>query len=245
MKLLIILTLLLSNSAFAEIQTPGSAWDSYGFSPVEKDNKVNYFHIDQGIIVGHVKGLEIKPYVAANLAKDSQGLLWDNKKEYEVGVKLTKKYDNGIVDFGLAYGSEHQKSISKSATIISNNGWFGYKSFNRDDTPGSLWWTIGNISPFEKDNIIGLARIDQGLNLKQIKTITISSQYWAQGGIDSKGDSWNNRFKHGLGIRALMPISNVSFQLTGGYECIDSFINHCGPTIYLDLWSGWNKIGGL
>jgi hypothetical protein len=231
--------------------TPGSVWDSYGTSPVERGNWVNLFHLDQGVVVGHVGQVwEVTPYIAYNLTSDSKGYPWDNKAKIEGGVKLVKHYDSGLIDFGVAYGFERQGSSifpipsTTNGLTIFTDGWFGYKAFNRDNTPGSVWWSLGN-SGFDS-NIVGLGRVDQGYNFYQNDDKAFGVAGWGQVGFDTQGQPWNNREKIGAGLRGSLSGKHGSAVLTVGYECFggQSIGGGCGPAVNVDLWDGWNKIGG-
>lgn len=230
--------------------TPGSVWDSLGTTPVERDNWVNLFHLDQGVVVGHVgKGWEVTPYAALNLTTDSNGYSWDNTSKLEGGVKLVKHYNSGEISLGAAYGLEHRDlntEATKSGLMVFADGWFGYKAFNTTHTPGSGWFSIGNTSPFEQDNVIGLARIEQGYNFSQTEARSLGVVAWGQAGFDTRGDDWNNRHKAGGGLRASTSGTHGSAAITVGYECFggQAINTGCGPAISVDLWDGWNKIGG-
>ena len=255
-SLFLIVALAVSFSAYAADTTvvptgatPGSVWDSYGTAPAEQNNWINTFHLDQGVVVGHVANVwEVTPYAAINLTNDSKGYSWDNKDEEEAGVKLVRHFNSGQIDLGMAYGNEHRNGVddgSKSGLMAYVDGWFGYESFNRTNTPGNIWFQVGNTSPFESGNILALGRIEQGYNFSQNDGNTFGVVGWGQAGFDTKGYSWNNRYNVGGGLRLASAGKHGSAALTVGVECYggQSLSGGCGPAINLDLWDGWNKIG--
>ena len=234
--------------------TPGSIWDSYGTIPVENDNWVNQLHLDQGIVTAIIGNVwEVTPYAAINIMNNSKGYYWEDTSEIEGGVKLVRHFDSGVIDFGVAYGNEYIKNItpsSYSSLMFFTDGWFGYNSFGRDDTPSSIWWTVGNVTPFEGDNIIGLARVDQGYNFYQQNNIALGVAGWGEIGFDTRGYFYNNRQIIGIGLRASTSGKHGSAIVTVGFECFTGqsvagqsiSSNGCGPAINLDLWDGWNNM---
>jgi len=246
MKKLLILMLFLSQSVFA-VETPGSVWSSTGNAPVEPDNVSSALHVDQGIVVGHIgKTTQVIPYAAVNVIKDTQGLPWNNKAGAEVGVKLTKSFDHGSVTLAGAYGVERQyRTIPDEAAagfMVSATGWFGYQLLNKIQTPGSIWFSVGNTALTDDTNVIGMARLEQGLTIFESNSAPIDVVGWAQVGADSIKRPWNNRSTVGGGLRVSLPWNDGVASLTGGYECTTSpteDLRLCGPTVRLNIWVGW------
>lgn len=267
--IMLIVALVLGSPLYAEEMTaPGSTWSSLGVSPIEKGNLVDYFHVDQGVVVDKIKGFDVEPYVAVNVTRDTRKLPWNNKEKMEAGLKLVKSFPSGITDIGIAYALERRDALEKSSAetksgpIVFTSGWFGYNtSFGErksdsffNDTPGSFQWVAGNISPFEKNNVIGQARLEQGITMTKIKQAPVDLFYWGQVGFDTQGMAWNNRIINGIGFKVSVPFTGGIGELVGGYECVNSYHRGisasmptaCGPTIKLDLWAGWRKkIGGM
>ena len=260
MKTLILaIVMALSISAHAEVTaTPGSVWNYLGTTPAERGNVIDYFHVDQGIVVGHVGTFEVTPYVAVNATKDTKDYSWDNRQEYEGGVKFVKFYNSGAINLGIAYGHESRNdspnpSESRSALMVFTNGWFGYNAYDNPEekhrflgAPGSFAYTVGNVSPFERNDILAVARLEQGLTFAKVGNMAVNLQYWGQVSADTKGYDWNNRLINGVGLRGSLPFGkNATLQITAGYECDQSLFNNCGPIISLNLWDGWrNDKGG-
>jgi hypothetical protein len=241
---------------------PGSAWNSFGTTPVEPGNRIDYFHVDQGIVLGQLPGkIQFEPYLAFNATKDTKGYTWDNKVKGEGGVKLVKSFTRGIIEAGGAYAFENRRGgETKSGFIWFTDGWFGWDAPSRSGRnsflsalPGSGQWVVGNISPFERGNVIGVVRLEQGVTLAKVKSISLIPDVWGQVGFDSQNKSWNNRYVYGGGMKIVVPWKTGVVDFIGGYECVKTHDNHdtsasasmCGPTVRINIWTGWRKkIGG-
>lgn len=238
---------------------PGSAWNSLGTTPVEDGNWVNQFHLDQGIVLTQVGGVLVEPYVALNATVDTEGYTWNNKAKVEAGLKLSKPLPHGVVNMSVAYANERREKEmgSKSNLIFYNDAWFGWNqpSANKGDSsmtlPGTIWWVMGNVSPFEKNNVIGLARAEQGVTVAKIGKVSLTPTGWGQAGFDSQDKPWNNRYTLGGGLKVSFPWRTGVLGIQGGYECTRyhgkaavSSSATCGPAVKVDVWSGWRNISG-
>ncbi|HEY0221023.1 MAG TPA: LysM peptidoglycan-binding domain-containing protein [Candidatus Paceibacterota bacterium] len=236
--------------------TPGSAWNSFGTNPVESHNWTNQFHVDQGAILGRPLGLSLEPYVAVNATQDTGGFSWNNKVKVEGGLKVVKPFPHGVMNVSLAYASEHRENETRSGPSLSHDGWFGWDQPTRKGEvdfsvkPGSVWWIVGNVSPFEKNNVIGLARAEQGITIAKAKGVSFIPLGWAQAGFDTQDKPWNNRYTVGGGLKMSIPWNTRVVGLQGGYECTRNYdksittASTCGPTVKADFWTGWRKLGG-
>jgi hypothetical protein len=243
---------------------PGTIWNSVGRTPLEVGNTVDYFHVDQGIILGRVKGIDFEPYVALNATKDTKNFSWDNRAKVEAGVKLVKPFDSGIAEIGGGYAVERRDLWSSGTTASSliafTDGWFGWdqpsnlkleKGFFKG-YPGSGQWLFGNTSPIEKNNFIGSARVEQGVLATKVKTTSLIPIGWGQAGFDTKENPWNNRYIYGGGLKISVPWNTGVVDLTGGYECAENHTRgspngntSCGPALSFNIWTGWRvKTGG-
>ncbi len=242
---------------------PGSAWNSFGTSPLESGNYVNYLHADQGFILGWIGGVKVEPYVAFNSTHDSKGYMWNNKTEAEVGLKLGKPFSHGILEVGGAFAVERRQSSpseTRSGFIGFTDGWFGWdaptsrhsdKNLFRS-TPGSFQFLAGNVSPFEKNNVIGTVRLEQGITLAKAGRVSFIPEGWGQVGADTQDKPWNNRLVYGGGLKAAIPWNSGTVNVLGGYECAEQYRNRggsssnsvCGPTVKVDIWTGWRPKGG-
>ncbi len=252
-----------SDTPFVRV-APGSTWNSFGFSPIERGNKVNYFHADQGVILGELPGrVQFEPYVAVNATKDTKGFSWDNKVKAEAGVKLVKAFPLGMLSVGTAYASETRKgdvgNDTKSGLTAYTEGWFGWDQTTPgtrtslfSSLPGNSWFNVGNTSPFEKGNVIGVIRAEQGVTMVKTKRLSLIPDAWGQVGFDTQGKPWNNRYLYGGGMKMTVPWSSGVLAVRAGYECAKEYGNNatsssamCGPVVSADLWTGWRKkMGG-
>lgn len=241
--------------------TPGSTWNSFGTTPVESGNWINQFHFDQGIVLARPAGLNVEPYVALNVTQDSRGFSWNNKTKVEAGVKLAKPLSHGVMNVSLAYASERREAVdgrpseTRSGLTLFHDAWFGWDQPTNSSqrnyfsaTPGTVWWVVGNVSPFEKGNVIGLARAEQGVTAVKAGGISFIPTAWAQAGFDSKDNPWNNRYTLGGGLKIAIPWKTGTIGVQGGYECTQSYDQvastsaTCGPAVRMDFWTGWRRV---
>lgn len=257
--LAVAVALALSPSVHADgLETPGSIWNSLETTPIEKGNLIDYFHVDQGVVVGHIRDWSVIPYVALNASKNSDNNEWNNRIELEGGAKLARHFDNGGVDLKAALATEHSfkynsyyANTSQTELVLSADGWYSWQKFKESQTyatPGYISAVIGNLSPLEENNLIGVARLEQAITFAKVKDVNVDALYWGQVSFDGDKYAWNNRIVNGLGVRAVLPFTGGVASLTGGVECIKQSFGTagdsvCGPTIKLDIWAGWNKIG--
>lgn len=245
----------------------GSLWNSTGQNPIEPGNLVNYSHADVGIIVGRIGKVEVEPYVAINATRDTRGYSWNNKVEAEAGIKLVRPFSRGIIQVGAAYAGERRHGTerglaaqNKTGPIAFTTGWFGWQQPARHEPkrhiipgslPGTFQWTVGNISPFEKNNLIGVVRLDQGVTLVKAKGISLIPTGAVQAGFDSERKPWNNRSMYAGGLKIAIPWKSGVLDVQGGYQCTSQYAgvphmnNRCGPGFSMNIWTGMRrKIGG-
>ncbi len=244
---------------------PGSLWNTALTTPVERGNWANYFHVDQGVVIGRIGKINLMPYIAVNAVKDTKGYSWNNRVEAEAGLRLVRSFDHGMIMVGGAYAVERRagvkgsSSTQKSAPIGYYSQWFGWDQPTSRSSekkffsglPGSTWFTIGNISPYERNNVIGLGRIEQGFTLVKIGRVSFIPQGTLQAGGDTDKNRWNNRVVYGGGLKIVIPTKTSSFDVSGGYECAKQYrgagigsvgglgSRACGPTVRVNIWTGW------
>lgn len=235
---------------------PGSAWNSLGTYPIEKENLINQFHAEQALYFAKALGFNVGPFASLDLVKDSKQYQWDNRTRVAVGLRFQRPFSHGVLNTSFAYAFEQRRKLEKNpsrnedAFVFSNDGWFGYSQPTPNSkgklfrgTPGTIWWTAGNISPFEKGNWIILARGEQGISLAKAGNTYFIPLGWAQAGYDTKGYSWNRRLTTGGGMQVRFPWNTGVIGVTGGYECtrtlVGSSASTCGPTVKMDIWTGW------
>jgi hypothetical protein len=245
----------------------GSIWDSFGQNPIEPGNFVNYSHIDFGVVVDTVKKVQIEPYVGVNFIRDTKSLPWDNRVIGEWGVKFVRPFSHGVVEVGGAYAAERRFSVTgspqqtKTGPEFFTNGWFGRDLPTRHESerkfftgtfPGAFQWRIGNVSPFERNNLIGWIRADQGFTLAKVKGISFIPTAMSIFTFDTDNSFWNRRVTYGGGMKVAFPWKSGTLNFQGGYQCAKQYTgtpvvggSRCGPGVSLDFWTGIRKkIGG-
>jgi hypothetical protein len=240
-----------------------SVWNALLTSPVEPGNFANYSHGDFGVVIARPGKFQVEPYVGLNLTKDTKGLPWNNKSQVEAGVKLVRPFANGEVTLNGAFAAENRAggigipSQGKTAVIGYTTGWFGWsqptaqdpkKKFLTGDFPRTIQWSVGNISPFEKNNLLAYVRVEQGVTLVKAKGISLMPTGWLQGVTDKDKNPWNNRLTYGLGLGFSKPFDKGVTNITAGYECASQYrgpapagVNNCGVTGRLTFWTGGRK----
>lgn len=245
-----------------ERATPGSLWDIVGTSPLEKNNWINYFHVDQGFLLGKIGKVQVVPYVGFNAVKDSKGFPWNNRVQGEVGVKFARPFLGGVIDVGTAFAAERRfgKSLStntKTGLIGFAGGWHGWQLPNNvpppnkllpGGLPGTFQWRVGNISPFERNNVIGSLRADQGFTLAKFGRVSFIPTASVQAWTDSDKNPWNRRYMYGGGLKVAIPFKASIVDVQGGYMCAKQYSGApsisgtgCGPAISLNIWTGWGR----
>jgi hypothetical protein len=235
---------------------PGSAWDSALNTPLEKGNFINYAYVTQGVTIFKKGGFQIQPYVALNTTVATKSYSWDNRAEIEGGVKFIQSFRHGLVDVRVAYGYEARRDAgSKSAPVIALDDWFGWGQPSTSSGskkflsafPGMTWATVGyNVSPYERGNVIGLAKVEQGFVATKFGKARLIPDAWIIAGADSKSEFWNNRVTIGGGIKVAVPIRKMAFDVTAGWERASQY-RGIGPdlppasgfVIKVNLWDGW------
>jgi hypothetical protein len=245
----------------------GSLWNTAGQNPIEPRDFVDMFHVDTGVVIITLPGkIQVEPYIGFNTVKDTKGYSWNNRVEGEAGIKFVRPFSHGVVEFGGAYAAERRfgtgsPSQTKTGVIGFTNGWFGWQQPTRHAAkrkiltgalPGTFQWRIGNISPFERNNLIGWMRMDQGFTLAKVKGVSLIPTTTFIETFDTDGNPWNRRYSYGGGLKVAIPWKTGTVSVQGGYMCAKQYsgapmagANNCGPSISLDFWTGARRrIGG-
>lgn len=147
MKKIIIATAiaLSSLSATAEglkpLAYPGSNWSMFTLNPgvikgtPEDNNYLLQGRLEQGIIwkrFGDNKEWALNTYGALGYSVDKNGLAYNNKLVPAIGVKMTRSFENGVVDIGVQLVHEnHFRGVNfgpRSGTGVQlfASYWFGW-----------------------------------------------------------------------------------------------------------------------
>ena len=237
---------------------PGSAWDSILTTPLERGNIINASHLEQAFVIWKDGRFQLQPYIALNSTVATKPYSWDNRVEGEIGMRLVMAVKLGVIDFRVAEADEIRKGgVNKSGLLEETTGWLGWKQPMNPDAkggflssaPGSTWWVLGNVSPFERNNLVGLAHIEQGVTLARFGKISLIPEATLTAGFDTKGEFWNNRVTYGGDFKIVVPFKSASFDVRGGYECAMQYrggpsISACGPVVKVNFWVPWRLKGG-
>ncbi len=123
-------------------------------------------------------------------------------------MKVNKYFRKGVVSVGSAYSYEDRfKGVNSSGLILYVQDWFGWQPVAEKSSrfPGSSWIEVGNLSPVEKGNILGLGYITQGVVAKRFSRATVVPYVEATVFRDSKGFDWDNKATVGGGVKAILP----------------------------------------
>ena len=159
------------------------------------------------------------PFVGMGLVLDTKGYEWNNKIQPRVGVKVNKYFRKGVVSIGSAYSYEDRfKSFNSSGLTLYVQDWFGWQPVAEKSSrfPGSSWIEVGNLSPVEKGNILGLGYFSQGVVAKRFSTATIVPYVETTIFRDSKGFDWDNRATVGGGVKAIIPREEIYTEVRRG-----------------------------
>lgn len=243
-----------------------SLWNTIGQNPIEPGDTVDMFHVDAGVVLGKIWKFQVEPYIAINGVKDTKGYSWNNRAKGEAGLKLVLPIPYGVVEFGTGYAAERRfgaglPAQTKMGTINFMDWWVGRdqptrqaakRKFLTGAFPGTFQGVIGNVSPFERNNLIGWIRADQGFTLAKFKGISLIPTATSLLTFDTNKYPWNNRYTYGGGLKVAFPRGSGVFDLQGGYQCAKQYAgpmmaggSRCGPGFSVNLWTGGrHKLGG-
>jgi LysM repeat protein len=238
---------------------PGNAWSTGGnLSPVEKDNLLNYSHLEQGFTLWRNGKNAIVPYVSVDTAADSEGYDWNNKAVVRAGAKYVRSFRLGIVSLGggYAYEKRFRSDFERGEPYGFGSYWFGWDLPTKEPAsrklfssfPGSTWGIGGNLSPAEKGNVQAQLYAQQGVTLTKLKGISLIPYVEDTLNVDTKKLVWNNRNILGAGLKLARPIGSGILELGAVYKDENRWITNQrahGVTGYVNFWYGWNPaVGG-
>lgn len=224
---------------------PGSAWSVVGnVSPVEKGNLISSSHVEQGITLFNKDSVSAIPYISLSPTFDTKGYDWNNRLLSNVGLKLVKRFDNGMVSTSLGYANEtrFKSGSSDSAPFLRADTWFGWRGEGQQ-YPGSVWGVVGNISPVERGNVIGVVHLEQGLVAHRFDSgLTLIPFVEATLSRDSKKYDWNNRQVLGVGVKLSNPDPSCGCEIALSYqnEHRSSGTSAKNVSLVMKFWFGWN-----
>jgi hypothetical protein len=109
--------------------------------------------------------------------------------------------------------------------------------------PGSAWFVLGNLSPFEHDNCIVSGYLEQGVTLFRSEHYSLVPYVSLGIGVDSQHYDWNNRQTVQVGIKLVRNFSHGIVSVGGAYAYehrSKSGDSAHAPVGYANYWFGWH-----
>ena len=243
----------LQGSLVDAVGLPGQGWTSIGNqSPIEHNNFYFQSYVEQSAAVYSTfsGSVTVTPFVGMGLVLDTKGYEWNNKVLPRIGVKANKYFRKGVVSVGSAYAYEDRfKSFNSSGMTVFVQDWFGWQPVADKSSrfPGSTWMEVGNLSPVEKGNIVGLAYVTQGIVAKRFSRATLIPYFEATVFHDSKGFDWDNRANVGGGVKAAFIGHDVYTEIGAAYlheNRFQSGLSASGLSVFTNFSFNWNLLSG-
>jgi hypothetical protein len=242
----------LQGSLVDAVGLPGQGWTSVGnLSPIEHNNYYIQSYVEQGatVFATYSGSITVTPFVGLGLVLDTKGYEWNNKIQPRVGVKVNKFFRKGVVSIGSAYSYEERfKGINSSGLTFYVQDWFGWQPVSEKSNrfPGSSWMEVGNLSPVERGNIIGLGYFTQGIVAKRFSRATLIPYVEATVFRDSKGFDWENKANYGGGVKAVFPRDEIYTEIGVAYlheNRFQSGQSAGGLSAFTNVSFNWNLLG--
>src|SRR3984893_2065909 len=242
----------LQGSLVDAVGLPGQGWTSVGnLSPIEHNNFYVQSYVEQGaaVFATYSGSITVTPFVGMGLVLDTRGYDWNNKVQPKAGVKINKFFRKGVVSLASAYSYEDRfNGFHSGGLTLYAQDWFGWQPVadKASRFPGSSWMEIGNLSPVEKGNIIGLGYISQGIIAKRFGKTAIVPYAEATVFRDSKGFNWDNRANFGGGVKAIIPRGEACAEIGVAYlheRRFESGQSAGGLSVFTNVSFNWNLLG--
>jgi hypothetical protein len=242
----------LQGSLVDAVGLPGQGWTSIGnVSPIEHNNLYVQSYVEQSaaVFATYSGSITVTPFVGLGLVLDTKGYQWNNKIQPKVGVKVNKFFRKGVVSIGSAYSYEDRfNGFNSSGLTIYAQDWFGWQPVSEKSSrfPGSSWMEVGNLSPVERGNIIGLGYISQGIVAKRFSRATLVPYVEATVFHDSKGFDWENKANVGGGVKAIFPRGDIYTEIGAAYLHENRFQSGQSAgslSVFTNFSFNWNLLG--
>ncbi len=242
----------LQGSLADSVGLPGQGWTSIGnLSPIEHNNFYVQSNVEQSaaIFSTYSGSLTVTPFVSLGLVLDTKGYDWNNKVQPRLGMKVNKYFRKGVISVGSAYTYEQRfKGVDSSGLTVFVQDWFGWQSVAEKSSrfPGSSWIEVGNLSPVEKGNILGMGYIAQGVVAKRFSRFTVVPYLEATVFHDSKGFDWDNKATGGGGVKAILPRGDIYTEIGAAYlheTRFESGQSAGGFSVFTNFSFNWNLLG--
>ena len=242
----------LQGSLADSVGLPGQGWTSIGnLSPIEHNNFYMQSYVEQSAAMfsTYSGSLTVTPFVGLGLVLDTKGYNWNNKIQPRLGMKVNKYFRKGVISVGSAYTYEDRfKGVDSSGLTLFVQDWFGWQAVAEKSSrfPGSTWMEIGNLSPVEEGNILGMGYITQGVVAKRFSRVTVVPYVEATVFRDSKGFDWDNKAMGGGGVKAIFPRGDVYAEIGAAYlheTRLQSGQSAGGISVFTNFSFNWNLLG--
>jgi hypothetical protein len=242
----------LQGSLADSVGLPGQGWTSIGnLSPIEHNNFYLQSYMEQSAAVfsTYSGSLTVTPFVGLGVVLDTKGYDWNNKVQPRLGMKVNKYFRKGVVSVGSAYSYEERfKGVNGSGLTVFVQDWFGWQPVAEKSSrfPGSSWMEIGNLSPVEKGNILGMGYFTQGVVAKRFSRVTVVPYVEATVFHDSKGFDWDNKAMGGGGVKAIFPRGDIYTEIGAAYlheTRLQSGQSASGVSVFTNFSFNWNLLG--
>lgn len=128
---------LLAATAFVSaepLEYPGNVWGVATFPSAtvgaERNNVLAQGRIEQGIVWFRFADgkWKLNTYAALGYSLDSEGISYNNKAVPAVGVKVTREFEQGVVDLGVQAVQENRwkDNVHSSGVQAYASWWFGW-----------------------------------------------------------------------------------------------------------------------
>jgi hypothetical protein len=243
----------LQGSLVDAVGLPGQGWTSIGNqSPIEHNNFYFQSYVEQSAAIysTYSGSVTVTPFVGMGLVLDTKGYEWNNKVLPRIGMKANKYFRKGVVSVGSAYAYEDRfKSFNSSGLTVFVQDWFGWQPIADKSSrfPGSTWMEVGNLSPVEKGNILGLGYVTQGVVAKRFSRATLVPYVEATVFHDSKGFDWDNKATVGGGVKAAFAGHDVYTEIGAAYlheNRFQSGLSAGGVSVFTNFSFNWNLLSG-
>jgi hypothetical protein len=242
----------LQGSLVDAVGLPGQGWTSVGnLSPIEHNNFYVQSYVEQGaaVFATYSGSITVTPFVGMGLVLDTKGYDWNNKVQPKAGVKINKFFRKGVVSIASGYSYEDRfNGYHSGGLTLYAQDWFGWQPIadKASRFPGSSWMEIGNLSPVEKGNIIGLGYISQGVVAKRFSRAILVPYVEATVFHDSKGFDWENKATVGGGVKTTIQRGDVYTEIGVAYlheNRFQSGQSAGGLSVFTNFSFNWNLLG--
>ena len=108
---------------------PGHVWASSGLvTPLEPRNWITNASAEEGVAVWRVRQVDVVPFAALTVARDTKGNNWNNKNVGDLGAKAQRFVPGGVVEAGVAARVESylKPQTVRSGPVAFVNFWLGW-----------------------------------------------------------------------------------------------------------------------